>query len=114
MKTTNSITENIIEGLRKTAIELEKFQVQATLGKAEAKDKVHIAQKKFNIYLHDVKMQLKDAKKIAEKKSKNIKPLLETLELKYALGKADIKELINVQMKKIHKAINDLENHLKK
>ena len=55
MKTKQDINfvDKVIVALRKSAVELEEFQVQATLGKAEAKDKYEEVKKKFNLFLHD-------------------------------------------------------------
>ena len=57
MDTTERIhyTDQVVAGLRKAAIELEELQVQATLGKAEAKDKFEDVKKKFNLFVHESK-----------------------------------------------------------
>ena len=99
--------EIIIDGLKKAAVELEKFQVQATLGKAEAKDKYAEARKKFNANLQDVK-------RIAKDKYKDLKPLVESLQVQFTLGKAETKEVLKEQRKKFSKAIAGLEAYFKK
>ena len=38
METTVTLTDKIINGLLKSAIELEKFRLQAALGKSDVKD----------------------------------------------------------------------------
>jgi len=110
METTKTTTEKIIDGLRQAATELEKFQVQATLGKAEAKDKYEEARKKFQGYIHDAKVRIEETKSSA----KEIKPLLEALQVQFALGKAETKEVLEEQRKKFAKMLSELENYFKK
>jgi len=117
MKTENSsatFTEKIIDGLRNAATELEKFQVQASLGKAEAKDKYEEARKKMYGFIHEAKMHIDETTSIAKEKAKDIKPLLESLEVQFALGKAETKEIWEEQRKKFAKALSELEMYFKK
>ena len=50
--------DNVVETLRKAAVEMEELQVQAALGKAEAKDKFDEVKKKFNLVLHEAKAKI--------------------------------------------------------
>ena len=64
MKNTKDIqfVDKVIGALRKSAIELEEFQVKATLGKAEAQDKYEEVKKKFNLFLHESEFKIKGIK----------------------------------------------------
>ena len=54
--------DKVIEALRKTAVELEEFRVQAALGKAEAQDKYEEVKKNFNLFIHDSEHKVKGIK----------------------------------------------------
>ena len=66
--------EKVIGALRKTAVELEEFQLKAALGKAEAQDKYEEVKKKFNLFIHD-----------SEFKIKGVKEKIEDLNIKFVL-----------------------------
>lgn len=116
METIEQITlgEKIIGGLRKAADELEKFRLQASLGKAEARDAYEEAKIIFKKYLNEAALRLGDAKNIATESSLRLKTLLETLQVQLALGKAETKDAFEEQRKKITKALNELEEIIKK
>ena len=69
MKTKQDIqfVDKVIGALRKTAVELEEFQVKAALGKAEAQDKYEEVKKKFNLFVHD--SEFKPKKSLKNKKN---------------------------------------------
>jgi len=114
METTKTTTEKLIDGLRKAAAELEKLQVQAALGKADAKDKYEETRKIFQGYIQDVKIRFDETKSAAKGKSRDVKPLLESLQLQFALGKAETKEVLEEQGKKFAKTLWEIENYFKK
>ena len=58
--------DKIIGALRKSAIELEEFQVKATLGKAEVQDKYEEVKKKFNLFIHDSEFKIEGIKEKIE------------------------------------------------
>ena len=99
--------EKIIEGLKTAAVELEKLQVQAALGKAEAKQKYEEARRKFNA-------DIQNAKNAAKGKYEEIKPLLESLQVQFALGKAETKEVLEEQRKKFAKVLSELESYFRR
>jgi|ERR1041385_8760550 outer membrane protein OmpA-like peptidoglycan-associated protein len=98
--------EKIIESLKKAALELEKLQVQAALGKAEAKDKYEQARKEFRIKLEEIK-------RLAKGKYAALKPILESFEVQFALGKMEAKEKFEESIKKFSQAIKKVESFLK-
>lgn len=111
MKTKQDIqfVDKIIEALRKSAIELEEFQVKAALGKAEAQDKYEEAKKKFNLFIHDSEFKIKDIKeKIEELNTK-----FDELRVQLALGKAETKEIFKKQKKQILLTLHDIEVKIK-
>lgn len=111
--TSTSITDKIINGLRKAATELEEFRVQAALGKAEARDAYEGAKKIFDKYVHDAKLKLADAGDLSAERSLKLKALFETLHLQLALGKAESKEAFELQAKGIAQALNEVETLIK-
>lgn len=108
-----TLTEKVIAGMKKATVELEEFRVQAALGKAEARDVYEDVKRKLNKFVHEHKQDLGDAEIIARDKAVKLKTLLETLQVQLALGKAESKQVFEVQRKKIEKALNDLETFLK-
>lgn len=109
-----SLSDKIINGLKKAAVELEEFRLQAALGKAEAHDAYEKAKKMFYKYAQEAKLRIEDIKGEVKEKSSVLKTALETLQVQLALGKADTKEVFEAQEKKIRKALNDIETAIKK
>lgn len=101
--------DQVVEGLRKAAVELEELQVQATLGKAEANDKFEEVKKKFNLFVHETKATVTAGnEKVAVLQGK-----LEELRLQLTLGKADTLVAFQTQKKKILLALHDIEYKIK-
>ena len=111
MKTKKDIqfVDNVIKALRKTAVELEEFQVQAALGKAEAKEKYEEVKKKFNEFIHESEIKVKDVKeKIEELDTK-----FDELRVQLALGKAETKDVFKKQKKQLLTTLHDIEVKIK-
>lgn len=108
MATEKSFTDKLIGQLKKSASDIEKFRVQLSLGKAEAKDKYEDLKKKFNGAVHKVKTELTGSKS----KLTDFRSGLEELQVQLALGKAERLEIFNEQKKKIFRAINSLDKQL--
>lgn len=101
--------DKIVDALRKSAIELEEFQVKAVLGKAEAEDKFEELKKKFNLFLHDSKFKIKEGKeKIDDMNSK-----FDELIVQLNLGKAESIETFKEQKEKLLLALHDIEVKIK-
>ena len=62
MKNTQDIqfVDKVIGALRKSAVELEEFQVKAALGKADAQVKYEQVKKKFNLFIYDSEFKIKN------------------------------------------------------
>lgn len=111
MKNTQDIqfVDKVISALRKSATELEEFQVKAALGKAEAQDKYEEIKKKFNLFIHDSEFKIKGVKeKIEELHTK-----FDELRVQLALGKAETKEIFKKQKKQLLKILHDIEVKIK-
>ena len=99
----------VIEALRKSAIELEEFQVKAALGKLEAQDKYEDVKKKFNLIIHESEFKIKGIKeKIEELHAK-----FDELRVQLALGKAETKEIFKKQKKQLLSILHDIEVKIK-
>ena len=106
---TKSVTDKVVSGFRKAATELEKFQLQFALGKAEAKDKYEDLKKKFNQTVHSAKLKAIKAKEKAD----DLHGLFDDLLVQLALGKAETKDAFIRQQKKINAKIHDIELYIK-
>ncbi|AXP82260.1 hypothetical protein CJ739_3198 [Mariniflexile rhizosphaerae] len=101
--------DKVIDALRKSAKELEEFQVKAALGKAEAHDKYEEVKKKFNQFIHDSEFKIKGVKeKIDELHTK-----FDELRVQLALGKAETKDIFKKQKKQLLSTIHDIEVKIK-
>lgn len=111
MKKTQDIqfVDKVIGALRKTAVELEEFQVKAALGKADAQDKYEEVKKKFNLFIHDSEFKIKDIKEQIEE----LNTKFDELRVQLALGKAETKEIFKKQKKQILLTIHDIEVRIK-
>lgn len=102
-------TDKIIDALRKSALELEKFQVEVALGKAEAKKSFEEIKKNLNQFIHDSKFQIK----VGKEKITEIQAKLDKLIVQLNLGKAETIETFHYQKKQILDAIHELEVKIK-
>jgi len=101
--------DKVIGALRKSAVELEEFQVKAALGKADAQDKYEDVKKKFNVFIHESEFKINGIKeKIEELNTK-----FDELRVQLALGKAETKEIFKKQKKQLLKTLHDIEVKIK-
>lgn len=109
-KTENAnFIDNVVEGMRKSALELEKFQLQLNLGKVEAMDKFNELKKSFIDYTHELKIKTDKSKAQFVK----LQGKLQDLQVQLALGKAVSREAFQKQKKKILLAIHELQVTIK-
>jgi hypothetical protein len=108
-KEDNQFIDKVIGALRKTAIELEEFRVQAALGKAEAQDKYEEIKKKFNLFIHESEHKVKGAKE----KIDDLNTKFDELRVQLALGKAETKEVFQKQKKELLSTLHDIEVKIK-
>ena len=101
--------DNVVETLRKAAIEIEELQVQAALGKAEAKDKYEEVKKKFNTVLFDAKSKITSGKE----KIKVIDTKLDELRVQLELGKAETLDTFRVEKRKLLSKLYEIEVKIK-
>ena len=111
MKTKEDVqfVDKVVIALRKTALELEEFQVQAALGKAEAKDKYEDVKKKFNLFIHDSEFKIHGIKE----KIDDVNTKFDELRVQLALGKAETKEIFLKQKKQILNTLHEIEVKIK-
>jgi len=107
--TKNSFIDKAINGLKEAAVELEEFQVQVALGKAEAHDKYEDLKKAFSARLGKIRQDLKHE----ENHSEELLKKLDELHFQLLTGKAETLKVFNEQKEKIFKEINAIENELK-
>lgn len=105
---TKSISDNIIDGLKKAINELEEFQVQLALGKSEAAEKYEDIKKLFHRVISDIHSKVDTA----EEKAIELRGKLDELMIQLSLGKAETKEKFIEQKKIISESINDIENFI--
>jgi len=104
------IADGLINGLRKLTGKIEQLQVDVSLGKADAKDKIHE-------YRNDVKHFVREAKLDAVNGTGaigDIKADLQDLEVQAHLGEMEAKEFFDHQKNKVVQAITKLDDFLKK
>lgn len=101
--------DNVVETLRKAAIEIEELQVQAALGKAEAQDKYEEVKKKFNDVLHDAKSKIHAGKDKVE----DIDTKFDELRVQLELGKAEGLDSFRVEKRKLLSKLHEIEVKIK-
>ncbi|TWO33471.1 hypothetical protein E1J38_006135 [Seonamhaeicola sediminis] len=105
----NRFIDNVVETLRKAAIEIEELQVQAALGKAEAKDKYEEVKKKFNHVLHEAKTKIEAGRE----KTKDIHSKFDELRVQLELGKAEGLDAFKAQKKSLLAKLHEIEMQIK-
>jgi hypothetical protein len=111
MKTAENtrVIDKAVDLLRKAAVELEEFQVQASLGKAELEDSYEDAKKKFNQFIHDSKFKMKQGQEAYE----DMRSSLDELIVQLNLGKADTIDAFKEQKRKILLKLHEIEVKIK-
>jgi chromosome segregation ATPase len=99
----------IIDGMRKTADELEKFQLQANLGKMEALDKYDELKKAYAHYSNEIKIKAEEGRE----KLQELQAKFQDLQVQFALGKAETIETFEEQKHRIQLAIHELQVTIK-
>ncbi|NNC83035.1 MAG: hypothetical protein HKN79_05615, partial [Flavobacteriales bacterium] len=103
--------DKVVNSLRNAAVELEELQVQAALGKAEAKDKWEETKHGFTHYLHETKSKVQGE---GGERWQEVQAAMDRLKVQLALGKAETSDAYHEQKKKISNAIHDLQLKIKK
>lgn len=113
MENNKSFTDRIIEGLHKTLAEVEDLQVQASLGKAEAKQLISKLKDNFHGYVHEAKVKFNDASTIIEENSAKIKEHFNEIEKIINTGVSDSLNTLGKQKESVSHLITDLEKSVK-
>lgn len=101
--------DKVVVALRKAAVELEEFQVQAALGKAEAKDKYEEVKKQFNLFKHDSEFKIQGIKEKIEEANTRF----DELRVQFALGKAEAKDEFKQRKKELLNLLHEIEVKIK-
>ena len=101
--------DNVIKALKKSATELEEFQVQAALGKAEAKENYEEVKKKFNQFIHDSEFKVKGLRENIDE----LHTKFDELRVQLALGKAETKDVFKKQKKQLLSTLHGIEVKIK-
>lgn len=102
-----TLIEKAASGLRNVALELEEFQLQFALGKAETSEKYNQVIGKFHKVVGDAIMKVQQGMRTSGLQTK-----LEELQVQLALGKAETKEAYNEHSKRISSLIAEVEREL--
>ena len=101
--------DTVIEALKKSAVEMEKFQLKAALGKAEAKESYEEIKKKLNLFIHESNYKIN----VGKQKVDEINAKLDEFRVQLTLGKAESVEAFNQQKKQLLLTIHELEVKIK-
>lgn len=110
--TDRTILVKIADKLMEAQREIDELVLQLALGQAEARDKFEEAKKDFSTRVAEFKATSLGAH--AAYASKELKMLLEELEVQLALGKADSKEKFEEQKKKIEAVVAKVRAEFKR
>jgi len=115
MKTEEATEKNVLQKISDKLIsaqqEIDELALQLALGKAEAKDKFEEIKNDFRVKVGELKSLL--ANPTENILNPEIKARIEELEVQLTNGKAESKDLFEKQMKRILKALANLEEYTK-
>ena len=103
--TNTHFIDHVVNGLRTTADELEKFQLQLGLGKLEAKDMYENLKKDYTHYSHELMLKIDQGKQMAT----DVRAKYDDLLVQLALGKAETIEQFEEQRAKILAKIHEVK-----
>lgn len=104
--------EKLAAFLRNSAGKLEELQVQASLGKAEFTEQLEHMKKETRDHLSQAKAGAQAFAGRSKEKLDELRAKFEHLELQLALGKAETKEELERQSRKIAEALQKLKHSL--
>lgn len=108
MENNKHIADGFVNGLKKFTGKLEQLQLEISLGKAEAKDKLDEYQKNLKDFLRDSKLDLQNGTGLIGK----VRQEAEELEVKMELGKMEAKEYVSEHKKQLFNSINKIDKML--
>lgn len=98
----------VADSMRKTAVELEKFEVTATLGTMEAMNVFEQVKESYSNLVHDIDNRID----YAEDRYNTMKAKVEALRIQLYLGKADTLEKYVEQRNRILHAIHEVRSEI--
>jgi DNA repair exonuclease SbcCD ATPase subunit len=105
MSTNTHFIDHVVSGLRATAEELEKFQLQLGLGKLEAREIYENLKKDYNHASHALMIKIDQGKQMTT----DLRTKYDQFLLQLALGKAETMEQFEEQRAKILFAIHEIK-----
>jgi hypothetical protein len=93
---------------------IEHLNVQLHLGAKEAGDIFEEQKKQLADWIHKAKKQIKDSKLISEEKTQELRTKLDELRVQAALGKAEGRDAIQEQQKKISLSMKQFRDDVEK
>jgi hypothetical protein len=106
MTTSTTFSGKLVEALHQAANELEKFRLQAALGKAEARDRYEDAKKKFSRFL--VQFNTRASRVMPAR----LAALLHELRLQLALGRAATRSAFEKQRTALRQLLGRIERFI--
>jgi len=102
--------DELVNGLKDLTTKLEQLQLDAALGKAEAKEKMREYQEELKEFARKVDQAVSSDNGVIGK----IKGALQSLEVQAHLGEADLKDFLKEQKKNMDATINKINDFIKK
>jgi predicted metalloendopeptidase len=106
--------DNVVSFFKKAAVKLEEFQVQTSLGLADASYQFEALKKEALEQYSQIKADVIALLKNDNEQFNHLKAKFEHLELQLALGKAETLEMLEEQKKNVQAAIADIKRIIEK
>ena len=111
--TDKTISEKLKERLNEMKGSLEHLNLQMHLGSEEAKDEYQKQKEQLGAWAKETSHKLSDLKNATGEKAEQLKASLEELQVQAALGKAESRDAIQEQQKKISSTIASLKKRFR-
>ncbi len=106
--------DNVVSFFKKASTKMEELQLQTALGKAELNDKFEEIKKETREKYQLIKADIHSTIQKDTEKWNHLKAKFEHLELQFALGKAETKEMLEEQKKNLNEAFREVKKLIQK
>lgn len=110
--TNNSWISKIGQELKQLHADLDHFQVQLALGKAEAADRLEEIKRDASDFVHEVENQINIIETETKRDYAEVRKALDELRVQIALGKAEAGDAVGQQKKQILNGLSRLEKEI--
>lgn len=110
--TNNSWISKIGQELKQLHADLDHFQVQLALGKAEAADRLEEIKRDASDFVHEVENQINIIETETKRDYAEVRKALDELRVQIALGKAEAGDAVRQQKKQILNGLSRLEKEI--